>query len=357
MRGIVLVVDDVELNRIILREILQDDYDLYEAENGQEALDIMNSDKKLPDVVLLDIIMPVLDGYGTIEKMKSSSHLKEIPVLFITAAEVSENEQKALSAGAMDFISKPFDFDVVRTRVQNHVQLSNYRQNLESMVEQKTKELNNMYTKVLDTLATIIEYRDLESGVHIKRTGGLSEILIKQMLTNPKYENVLIREKYNSMIKAVALHDIGKVGIPDSILLKNGRLTDEEFTIMKTHSSIGGNIINAISKDLKDDNSQYLRHCKDICMSHHERWDGKGYPVGLKGEDIPLSARIVSIIDVFDALINKRCYKEAYSYEDTVKIILDGKGTQFDPDIIEEFVKVTDDFYKLTMELQDEQEK
>ena len=224
--------------------------------------------------------------------------------------------------------------------------------NLEEKVEEKTQEVNMLHTKMLDTLATIIEYRSLESGLHIQRTMELTKILVGAMLKTQKFYNQLIELNFNSIVRAVPLHDVGKIGIPDNILLKPGKLTTEEFEVMKTHTSMGGDIIEKVSEDMNDE-KQYLKHGRDIALHHHERWDGNGYGIGLKGEEIPLSARIVSVVDVYDALVNKRCYKESYSYDETIKIIKDGRGTQFDPDIVDVFLEVTDEFEKITNKLGD----
>ena len=191
------------------------------------------------------------------------------------------------------------------------------------------------------------------SEQHIRRVVELTKILIENMLTKKKYRDILIEERYSDIIRAVILHDIGKVGIPDNVLLKPGKLTDEEFEIMKTHTTVGADIINSISHDMSDDQSNYLRHCRDIALYHHERWDGKGYMNHLSGNDIPISARIVSVIDVYDAVANKRCYKDAVSHEETVNIIVGGRGTQFDSDILDCFLEVSEEFAKLTEELRD----
>jgi len=352
-KNTILIVDDMEINRMILQEILCDDYEILQAASGTEALRILfDTSNPLPEVILLDIMMPEMDGYETIDHIKKNKRTKEITVLFITAADTETNEAKALQAGAMDYIKKPFIHEVVKARVDNHVMLSNYRRNLESMVEEKTRELSLMHQRTLDTLASIIEYRDLESGLHVQRTTELTKVLVENMLDKPIFREELINQNYRSIVKAVALHDIGKVGIPDEILLKPGRLTPEEFDIIKKHSRIGGNIINAISKDMNDD-TKYLQHCRDICLYHHEKWDGSGYPLNLKGEEIPLSARIIAVVDVYDALTSKRCYKDACPYSEAVEIIEKGKGTHFQPEVVDCFLEVSKKFRELTLLLQD----
>ncbi len=350
----ILIVDDIEINRLILREILQSDYNILEAENGVEAVDILFNIGDVPQAVLLDIMMPGMDGFEVLQLIKSNPRTEKIPVLFITAADASTNESRGLMEGAADYISKPFNPDVVKVRVDSHIQLKRYRDGLETMLEKKTYELITLHERTLETLATIIEYRSLESGTHIRRSSELTRILVHAMLKSDKFAKQLLELQYKSIIKAVALHDIGKVGIPDSILLKPGPLTKEEFTVMQQHSTIGSKIIDSIAKNATDD-AKYLMHCRHICQSHHERWDGRGYPEGLAGDKIPLSARILSVVDVYDALANKRCYKPAMTHEQALGIVTDGAGTQFDPDIVAILSDVSEKFRVLEAEMSDEE--
>jgi len=348
----VLIVDDIDINRLILREILSGEYNILEAANGYEALEIMFNGPVTPTVVLLDIMMPGMDGFEVLASMKTNVKTERIPVLFITAADANTNESRGLQEGASDYISKPFNPDVVKVRIRNTLQLKMYQDGLEMMLEQKTAELVATHERTLETLATIVEYRDLESGAHIRRTSELSRILVHAMLKTEKFYKQLIYKNYNSLIKAVALHDIGKIGIPDNVLLKPGALTKEEFEIIKQHCEIGHRIIMTIAEGAADE-AMYLAFCKEICLSHHERWDGKGYPNGLADEQIPLSARILSVVDVYDALVNRRCYKPPLSHEDAMQLLQNGAGTQFDPDIVAVLMTVSDDFRKLEDELGD----
>jgi len=338
-KDVILIVDDIEINRIILREILHDDYEIIEASGGAQALEILfgvdgEPVATLPTTVLLDVMMPDVDGFEVLERIKTSEETKNIPVLFITAADSEESESRGLMAGAADYITKPFNHDVVRARVDNHINLARYSHMLEQLVSKKTAEVTRTYESTLEVLATIIEYRNLESGAHIRRTTLLTEVLISKMLEDENFRDALLSENIPSMIKASALHDIGKIGIPDGILLKPGRLTSDEFDVIKTHTTIGSHIIDSISETLPD-NDQYLKYAKEICHCHHERWDGAGYPNKFKESDIPLSARIISVVDVYDALVSPRCYKNAYTHEVSFGIITEGRGTQFDPNIVD----------------------
>jgi putative two-component system response regulator len=322
-RPTVLVVDDIEVNTMILEEILSDSYNVITAGDGLQALEILHGLKVLPKLILLDVFMPKMTGYEMIEVMKSDATLMRVPVIFITT---SDTETEALTKGAVDFISKPFLPDIVKLRVRNQIELKNYSDSLEQMVAEKAEEITSTLNNTLQAMANIIEYRNLESGSHVKRTQLFSAELIKHVINSSlPYADDLRSMEPDIIIKSVALHDVGKIGIPDRILLKPGRLDPEEFEIMKQHTVIGKNIIEAILTTT--DSTIYLQHCRDICLCHHERFDGKGYPNGLKGNDIPLSARVVSLVDVYDALVCARVYKAAMSYTEALNIIKDGRGT------------------------------
>ena len=350
-KDIILIVDDIEINRIILREILQNDYEIVEAPGGKEALETLFGEEgqpepPLPTAILLDIMMPGIDGFKVLEQIKQSERTRNIPVLFITAADSEESESRGLSEGAADYITKPFNHDVVRARVDNHINLARYRHSLEQLVQKKAAEVTKTYESTLEVLATIIEYRNLESGAHIRRTTLLTEVLVAAMMNSEVFKTALLAENTLSLIKASALHDIGKIGISDGILLKPGKLTDDEFNIIKTHTTVGSHIIDSISETLPD-NDQYLKYAKDICHHHHERWDGKGYPCGLAGDEIPLSARIISVVDVYDALVSPRCYKGPFTHEASIGIITEGRGTQFDPDLVDLLPEVAKEFRRI----------
>lgn len=342
-KATILVVDDLEVNRLILQEILADTYEIQQAANGLEAVTKLVTCVQKPQLVLLDIMMPEMDGFEVLKFMKTDPILQKIPVIFITAANEETNEIRGLNAGAVDYIAKPFNPNVVRLRAATHIELMRYREKLEDLVEAKANELVTTKEIFLETMANLIEYRSLESGEHVKRTRELTQILITELLTRQNYRRQLIDNHYAIMIKAVPLHDIGKIGIPDNILLKPGRLSPEEFAVIKSHTVIGSEIIKSLLVSGED---VYLSHCYDICRSHHERWDGSGYPDGLAGTDIPLSARIVAVVDVYDALVSERCYKQAYTQEEALTIIREASGTQFDPDIVSTLLWIEQLFQK-----------
>lgn len=333
-----LVVDDIETNRFILNEILCDTYEIEQAEDGMEAISKMLNSLEKPKLLLLDIMMPGMDGFQVLKFMKSEPSLQKIPVIFITAA---DEEKKGLQAGAVDYISKPFEPDIVRLRVSNQIELNLYRESLEGLVEQKANELVNTKEKFLETMANLIEYRSLESGNHVNRTRELARILVKQLIKTGVYSQELLNVDHNMLIKAVPLHDIGKIGIPDNILLKPGKLTPEEFKIIETHTTIGAQTIESLMIGIDDD---YLKHCYDICRFHHERWDGTGYPDKLSGTNIPLSARIVAVVDVYDALVSERCYKKAFTHEEALEILTKSAGNHLDPEIVSVLYDVQEQF-------------
>jgi putative two-component system response regulator len=335
----VLVVDDVEMNIEILEEILRDGYTIISAGNGREALEVLRKAEVLPKIILLDVFMPEMNGYELLEIIKADDALKRIPVIFITT---SDSESEALSAGAVDFINKPFLPEIVILRVKNQIELKNYSDSLEQMVAEKTAEATAILDSALQGLANVIEHRDLESGSHVNRTQLYCKALIDHLLeSNSVYAEELRTLEPDIIVKAMALHDVGKIAIPDRILLKPGKLDADEFEIMKTHTTRGKEIIGELG-NIND--SVYLRRCEDICYSHHERYDGKGYPRGLNGTGIPLSARIASLADVYDALVCARVYKAAFPYSEAIGIIQEGRGAQFDPVLTDAVMTIRDKF-------------
>jgi len=357
VRNKVLIVDDVEINRELLFEILKDEYEIIQAENGIQALEELEKNNEEISVVLLDLIMPGIDGYGVLEEMHKRKWQEKIPVLVISGENYYKTEEKCFDYGVSDFIHKPYVSNIVRKRVKNIVDLFQYKNRLEERVEQQTLilreqnrilqeqkeklEKNNM--EIIDILGTVVESRNLESGEHIKRVKGFSKILAKKMMRlYPEYG--LTNEKVEMISIASALHDIGKIAIPDNILLKPGKLTKEEFEYMKSHSVRGCEILNNI-KGVWDE--EYSKLSYEICRHHHERYDGRGYPDGLAGDDIPVSAQIVSIADVYDALVSKRVYKSAFPIEQAFNMIMNGECGVFSPKLLECFKESKAEFEEL----------
>lgn len=357
MKDTILIVDDAEVNRELLRDILEQDYEIVMAQDGLEAIDKLKAMHDKIVVVLLDLHMPELDGFGVLAEMEAQGWLEKIPVLVITGEKATEVENKCFECGVSDFIRKPFEPSPVRMRVKNIGDLFHYKNSLEEKVVEQTETLrvqngllqeqaarlaeNNV--KIIEILGMVVEFRNLESGEHIQRVKGFTEILARQFMKDyPEYG--LDEHKIDMIVSSSSLHDLGKIAIPDNILLKPARLTDEEFEIMKTHTVKGCEILDNINDVWED---EYHRYAYEICRHHHERFDGRGYPDKLAGDDIPISAQLVSIADVYDALVSIRCYKSAYSINEAEQMIVNGQCGVFSPKLLECFKKVVDDFEKL----------
>lgn len=356
-RDTILIVDDIETNRIILRELLKDSYRIIEARNGEEALRLIDEHMETIALILLDIIMPRMDGFQIIRRIKDGNILKHIPVVFITACDSDEYEEKGHELGASDIIKKPFNPYIIKRRVNNLVELYNHKNEMEELIEvqvsmikeqndkliKQAERINHINNSMIDILGTIIEYRDMESGKHIKRIRYFTYELLNVIAGKyPEYE--LTDELIEMISSASSMHDIGKIAIPDSILLKPGRLTKDEFEVMKTHSIKGYEILNLLDKS---EDNEYLNYCQDICHYHHEKWDGNGYPEGLKGDEIPLCAQVVSIADCYDALTTKRPYKEAFSHEKAMDMIINDECGVFSPRLKECFMLSSGKFEEL----------
>jgi putative two-component system response regulator len=317
---------------------------LIHAENGKQALDVLFNTQELPSIILLDVNMPEMNGYDTFAEILENPKTANIPVLFITASENASDEARGLSMGAVDYITKPFVSEIIKMRVRNHVELKTYRDELEKKIDEKVAEIIKAKEDMISTMANIIEYRSRETGEHVKRTMELTGLMIAELIRDSEYSQQLSVCEPDVMVKASALHDIGKIAIPDNILLKPGRLTDEEYETIKTHAEIGGDMVKML---LHNDTSKYAQYCYEIARHHHERYDGNGYPDKLQGQEIPLSARILAVIDVYDALASKRVYKDTMSHEKAVSIIKEGRGTQFDPAVTDALLKIQFEFPKL----------
>lgn len=338
----VLIVDDSEMNRNILSEMLGDEYDIIEAQNGVEAVAVLQRESVGISLVLLDIVMPVMDGYGVLAAMNSNHWIDDVPVIMISSDNSISSMRKAYDMGITEFISRPFDSLIVRRRVVNTIMLYAKQKRLVSMVADQIYEKEKDSRLMIDVLSHIVEFRNGESGMHVLNVRMLTEVLLRQLvLITDKYE---ISEADIVLIgKASALHDIGKISIPDHILNKPGRLTDEEFQIMKSHSLAGAAMLDQLSS-YKDEPLVKLAY--QICRWHHERYDGRGYPDGLEGESIPISAQIVALADVYDALTSERVYKKAFSHEKALEMILNGECGTFNPLLLECLKKSSDAILK-----------
>ncbi|MCQ4637280.1 diguanylate cyclase [Anaerovorax odorimutans] len=335
-RDTILIVDDMEINRTILCSLFKDEYQLLEAENGEQALLLLNQYHSSIAIMLLDVVMPEKNGYQVLEEMNGNGLLSEVPVIVITADDSLEGELRAFDLGASDIIAKPFEPHVVKRRVDNIIELYLHRHNLEDLVDEQAIKLRESNDVLIDALSSVIEYRSLESGQHIKRIRLLTKVLLEEVREScPEYG--LNEHKINAIASASAMHDIGKIAIPDNILNKPGRLTYEEFEIMKTHSLKGCEILASLSR-MED--KEYLRYAYNICRHHHERWDGNGYPDGLAGDAIPICAQVTGIADAYDALTSDRVYKKAIAHERAVEMILNGECGVFSPKLLSCFQNV-----------------
>lgn len=348
-RDTILVADDVEINRAVLRSIFEQDFNVLEAENGEQALFLMRQYRGSIAVVLLDLRMPVKDGYQVMEERLKDPALGELPVAVITAEDTVESEVRAFDLGASDIIMKPFEAHVVRRRVQNIVALNRHRQDQDEQIREQARRLQDSNAAVIAALSSIIEYRSAETGQHIKRIQMFTRVLLEDVAKNCP-ELPLDGPSISMIVSASSLHDIGKIAIPDAILNKPGRLTPEEFSQMKTHTVRGSEILSQLER-MGD--PEYLKYAGDICLYHHERWDGRGYPCGLKGEQIPVCAQVVGIADCYDALTTDRVYRSAIPPEHAYNMILNGECGAFSPRILESFKHVREAFRDLTLRYAD----
>lgn len=327
----ILIVDDSEMNRAILAEMLGRDYIIHEAENGEEALQILRQYGTAISLVLLDIPMPVMDGFGVLQHMAEEYWIKDIPVIMISSDDSAEAVKKAYEMGVSDYISRPFDAQVVYRRVSNTIKLYARQHRLITMLSEQVREKDKNNSMMVSILSQIVEFRNGESGIHVVHIKQLTKMLLEQLQRKDTTYTVTSSDLLLIPL-AAALHDIGKIGIDEKILNKPGKLTREEFEIMKTHTVIGADMLESLTLYQEE---PLVRIAHDICRWHHERFDGKGYPDGLKGDNIPLSAQVVSLADVYDALVSERVYKKAFSHEKAIQMILNGECGTFNPVLLE----------------------
>jgi putative two-component system response regulator len=343
----ILVVDDTPDNIVFLSSLLRDTYRVKAATDGEKALAIAGGGE-IPDLVLLDVMMPGMDGYEVCRRLKSDPKTAEIPVIFLTAKSDVEDEQRGFELGAVDFIIRPISPHIVKARVKTHLELKSARDflvdksaYLEREVARRVRENLGLQDVAMVALGSLAETRDNETGNHIRRTQGYMEALAEALKGHPRFVADFADGARELIIKSAPLHDIGKVGIPDAILLKPGQLTPEEFTIMKTHTTLGHDALERAEKFVESGLS-FLRIGREIAYTHHEKWNGTGYPRGIAGDAIPVSGRLMAVADVYDALISKRVYKPARTHEEAAAILQEGAGLHFDADVVEAFLAIGD---------------
>ena len=357
----VLVVDDTPGNIDVLDGVLKQDYRVKVAINGKKALEIARSEAP-PDLILLDVMMPGMDGFEVCRQLKATDATRNIPVIFVTAKSEVEDEEIGFDLGAVDYITKPISPPRVRARVKTQLALYDHNRALQGLVQERTEELAHTQDVTILGLATLAEYRDNETGGHIMRTQEYVRLMAERLATLPAYRHSLDPRTVDLLFKSAPLHDIGKVAIRDDILLKPERLTKEEFDVMKMHTTYGRDTIVQSEAALGGDRkSSFLRVAREIAYTHHEKWDGSGYPQGLAGEDIPLIGRLMAVADVYDALISKRVYKPPFTHKEAVRIITQGDGRtspeHFDPTVLGAFEELQDEFRKTAYSLADHEEE
>lgn len=350
-RQTVLVVDDTPENLSLISQLLRGDYKVKLAPSGLHALQIAEA-RPPPDLILLDIMMPDMDGYEVMRRLQANPATRGLPVIFLTGVTGSDEERIGLDLGAVDYITKPISPSIVKARVRNHLQLKTARDILEDKnkfldeeIRRRTRQIVVIQDVTIRAMASLAETRDNETGDHIRRTQYYVKALALALKDHPRFRTFCTPSNVELLFKSAPLHDIGKVGIPDRILLKPGKLTEEEFEVMKTHTTIGRDAIeHALANVDREDDATFLVMAKEIAYGHQEKWDGSGYPEGRTGEEIPISARLMAVADVYDALISRRVYKPAMSHEQAVQIIGEGRDRHFDPDIVDAFLDIQEEF-------------
>jgi putative two-component system response regulator len=360
-RKTILLVDDAPDNLVLMNDLLKDLYKVKIANSGEKALRIAQSDTK-PDLVLLDIMMPEMDGYEVCRRLKADPATRDIPVIFLSAKTDVDAEKMGLDLGAVDYLAKPISPPIALSRVRNHLLLKDSADFLrdknvflETEVSTRTQEVVAIQDVTILAMASMAETRDSDTGNHIRRTQYYVQVLAEKLRHHPRFAATLTDAYIKQLFKSAPLHDIGKVGIPDRILLKPGKFEPHEFEIMKTHTTLGRDMIAHAEASLGM-NVPFLALAKEIAYGHQEKWDGSGYPEGVAGDAIPVSARLMAVADVYDALISRRVYKEGMPHDKAVQIIIDGKGKHFDPDIVDAFVELIDEFHAIAARFHDSDE-
>lgn len=344
-KPLIFIVDDVPENiQLAITHLHELDCDFAYATSGEQALERIASTQ--PELILMDVMMPGMSGFQVTEELRKDAATSSIPIIFLTARTESAAVAKGFNIGGVDYVTKPFKGVELQSRVRTHLELHSYRTNLERLVEERTHEAELLKDVIIEAMGELAEYRDPETGNHIQRTRAYVQLLAKTLVEQGHFLDVLTTDYITLLWKSAPLHDIGKVAIRDSILLKPGKLTDEEFEAMKKHTLFGEEVI-ANLEQMAGQPTSFLNCAKDIAGTHHEKYDGSGYPRGLVGDAIPLAGRIMAVADVYDALISKRVYKTSMHHEQALAIMLEGKGSHFDPIILDAFVVVEPDFRRI----------
>ena len=336
----IFVVDDRDTNLSMAKEALKEQYRVMTLPSAAKMFALL--EKITPDLILLDIEMPEMDGFEALQRLKNNASQADIPVIFLTGMTDASVEVRGFQLGVIDFVTKPFSAPVLINRIKTHLNIDEIIRERTSQLQQKTAQLQNLQNAIIFSFADMVENRDHATGGHVERTAAYIKILVDRMVTRGVYADEIAALDMELFVSSARLHDVGKIAISDTILNKPGALTDEEFAIMKTHTTEGERVIDQIAA--RTDDVEFLRNAKLFAGSHHERWDGKGYPRGLAGMHIPLQGRIMAIVDVYDALVSERPYKKPFTPEEAVKIIMDHAGTQFDTSIADVFYEVRDKF-------------
>jgi putative two-component system response regulator len=347
-RKTVILVDDNPINLKLARNTLMEKYDVFTVPSAEKLFQLL--EKTLPDIILLDVMMPEMSGYDAIKILKSKPRTEDIPVIFLTSKSDSHSELEGFIQGAVDYVSKPFSPQLLLKRVDVHVlvesqkkELQHVNDNLQKMVDDKTREVLKLQNAVLRTMSNLVECRDDVTGGHVERTERFLGLLMDEMIKEEVYHEVLETWDLKLFLQSAQLHDVGKIAIRDSILMKASPLTDEEREEMKKHTTFGETVIEKIQEGAEE--SVFLTHAKIMAGTHHEKWDGSGYPRGMAGSNIPLQGRLMAIVDVYDALISERPYKKAYTSEQAVEIIGKESGSQFDPALVDVFTSAVKHFH------------
>lgn len=336
--------DDTATNIQILVEILREDYALSVATSGAKAIALATG-PSTPDIILLDVMMEGMDGYEVCRRLKDDVRTAKIPIIFVTALSQEADETKGLSLGAVDYLTKPLQPEIVKARIRNHLELKAYRDDLERMVAEQVQRIASSHLSTIFALSKLAESRDDDTGSHLERTQSYCKVVASKLLEKGLYPSLIDADFVETIYWACPLHDLGKVAIPDAVLCKPGKLSNEEFEVMKTHTGRGSDTLRLVTESYPD--NSFLNMGLAIARSHHEWWDGRGYPDGLKGEAIPLAARIMALADVYDALTSKRCYKEALSHQEAIQLIASESGTHFDPDLVSVFLEMEQEIEEL----------